>query len=246
MRLLIVNADDFGCSSGVNRGIVEAHERGIVTSASLMVNRPAAPDAAEYAREHPELAVGLHVELRRWRVRRRPWSLVWSERALQRVVARDLALQLERFRALMGRDPTHLDSHQHRHRAEALRPIFLSLARELRVPLRHYDPRIRFNGAFYGHDGLGRPKHDAITPDALVDLLVDVPAGITELCSHPGYTEGLTIWYREERVREVRTLCDPRVRETIERLGIMLISFDQLAVRGAENLPGPGAGPVRS
>jgi hypothetical protein len=49
LRLLIVNADDLGCSRGVNRGIIEAHERGIVTSASLMVNRPAASEAAEYA-----------------------------------------------------------------------------------------------------------------------------------------------------------------------------------------------------
>ena len=236
MRLLIVNADDFGCSSGVNRGIVEAHERGIVTSASLMVNRPAASKAAEYARKHPEIAVGLHVEVRRWRVRRRPWSLVWSERALRRVVARDVALQLDRFRALMGRDPTHIDSHQHRHRAEALRPIFLALAQELRVPLRHYDPRIRFLGAFYGHDGFGQSNPAAITPDALVDLLTHVPAGVTELCSHPGYTEGLTMWYRDERVQEVRTLCDPRVREAIEYLGITLVSFRQLAAQGAENL----------
>lgn len=236
MRLLIVNADDFGCSRGVNRGVVEAHERGIVTSASLMVNRPAASEAAEYARKHPEIAVGLHVEVRRWRVRRRPWSFVWSERALRRVVARDVALQLDRFRALMGRDPTHIDSHQHRHRGEALRPIFLALAHELRVPLRHYDPRIRFAGAFYGHDGFGQSNPAAITPDALIDLLTHVPAGVTELCSHPGYTEGLTMWYRDERVQEVRTLCDPRVREAIERLGITLVSFRQLAAREAENL----------
>ncbi|MBI3874558.1 MAG: ChbG/HpnK family deacetylase [Verrucomicrobia bacterium] len=44
-RFLIVNADDFGLSAGVNRGIIEAHERGIVTSASLMVCQPAAADA---------------------------------------------------------------------------------------------------------------------------------------------------------------------------------------------------------
>ena len=231
LRLLIVNADDFGLTRGVNRGIVEAHERGILTSASLMVNRPAASDAAEYAREHPLLSVGLHVELRRWRVRRRPWSLVWSERSLQRVVSRDVAFQLGRFRELMGGDPTHIDSHHHRHRAEALRPIFVALARQLGVPLRHYDARVRFCGAFYGHDGLGRPNTAAITTAGLVDLLAHVPTGVTELCSHPGYVEGLTSWYRDERVREVRTLCDPEVRAAIERLGITLVSFRQLAVR---------------
>jgi chitin disaccharide deacetylase len=136
----------------------------------------------------------------------------------------------------MGRDPTHIDSHHHRHRAETLLPIFVSLARELRVPLRHYDPRISFCGAFYGHDGLGRANPAAITPDALIDLLTDVSGGVTELCSHPGYTEGLTAWYRKERVQEVRTLCDPRVREAIERVGIKLVSFRHLAARGSEEL----------
>src|SRR5438046_10117756 len=62
-RTLIVNADDFGQSPGINRGIIAAHERGIVTSASLMVRWPAAVAAAAYARAHPRLSVGLHVDL---------------------------------------------------------------------------------------------------------------------------------------------------------------------------------------
>jgi len=65
-RLLIVNADDFGLSDGVNRGIVEAHERGIVTSASLMVWHDAARAAAAYARGRPQLDVGVHLDLGEW------------------------------------------------------------------------------------------------------------------------------------------------------------------------------------
>jgi len=237
LRLLIVNADDFGSSRGVNRGIVEAHEHGIVTSASLMVNRPAAGEAAEYGRGHPELAVGLHAELRRWRVQRRPWSLVWSTERLRRVVARDLAAQLDRFRRLMGRDPTHLDSHHHRHREAPVRSIFEPLAGELDLPLRHFNPRIRFCGDFYGHDGNGRPDPDAITPDALVRVLEALPAGVTELGCHPGYTEGLNSWYRDERIQEVRALCDPAVRKAIHRLQIELVSFRKIAEQ-----PVPDAG----
>ncbi|PYS69828.1 MAG: hypothetical protein DMF73_14065 [Acidobacteria bacterium] len=56
-RYLIVNADDFGQSPGINRGVIEAHENGIVTSASLMVRWPAAAEAAQYARGHPDLSV---------------------------------------------------------------------------------------------------------------------------------------------------------------------------------------------
>jgi predicted glycoside hydrolase/deacetylase ChbG (UPF0249 family) len=61
-RCLIITADDFGRSPGVNRGIIAASEGGIVTSASLMVRWPAAAGAA-YARERPDLALGLHFDL---------------------------------------------------------------------------------------------------------------------------------------------------------------------------------------
>ena len=66
---LIVNADDFGQSPGVNRGVIAAHERGVVTSTSLMVRWPSAAAAAAYAREHPALSVGLHVDLGEWACR---------------------------------------------------------------------------------------------------------------------------------------------------------------------------------
>ena len=62
MRLLIVNADDFGLSRCVNEGIIEAHRNGIVTSTSLMVNRPGAEHASELVRDCPDLGLGLHFE----------------------------------------------------------------------------------------------------------------------------------------------------------------------------------------
>jgi chitin disaccharide deacetylase len=236
-KWLIVTADDFGASSGVNRGIIEAHERGIVTSTSLMVLGPTASEAAEYARRRSELDVGLHVELGHWRVQSPPWARVRSEGELQAVAARDVAEQLEQFRRLVGRDPTHLDSHHHRHRIESLRPIFLNLAQELGIPLRHFARAIRFCGEFYGHDGRGRPKPGAITPEALIELLERLPDGVTELGSHPGYPNGLATHYRDERALEVRTLCDERVRAAVGRLGITLISFqDVVPVEGSRVL----------
>ena len=63
MRRLIVNADDFGFTAGVNRGIVEAHSRGIVTSATLMANGPAFAEAAHLANTVPTLSIGCHVVL---------------------------------------------------------------------------------------------------------------------------------------------------------------------------------------
>jgi predicted glycoside hydrolase/deacetylase ChbG (UPF0249 family) len=229
---LIVNADDFGYSRGVNRGIVEAHEYGIVTSASLMVDGAAAEEAGEYAGRRPELSVGLHVDLGTWRVRAAS-GYRWrrGDDRLQRVVAGELLRQLRRFRRLIGSNPTHLDSHHHRHREPLVRAVFAEVAGELDVPLRHFDPEVQFRGDFYGQIEDGRPDPDGISPDALVDLLESLSGGVTELCCHPGYPEGLKSWYREERLQEVRTLCDPRVRAAVDRLGIRLISFHELAVR---------------
>lgn len=63
MRRLIINADDFGLTSGVNRAIVEAHESGIVTSATLMANGSAFDEAVSLAQARPRLGVGCHVVL---------------------------------------------------------------------------------------------------------------------------------------------------------------------------------------
>lgn len=222
MTPLIVNADDFGFAPGVNRGIVEAHENGIVTSASLMVNKPGAGEAAAFALEHPELGVGLHVDLRRWHV---------PARLVEALARRELKAQLARFRRLLGRDPTHIDSHHHVHRAEPFRPLFTELADELDVPLRHFSRDVGFCGEFYGHDGSGRPDEAAIQVDALVELLGTLGPAATELGTHPGYTDGLRDWYRAERVQEVRTLCDPRVREAVRRNGLELMNFREFSAR---------------
>src|SRR5260370_12455273 len=77
-RSLIVNADDFGQSPGVNRGIVQAFEEGIVTSASLMVRWPAAEPAAAYGIAHPNLSLGLHLDLGEWICPGDAWTPVYD------------------------------------------------------------------------------------------------------------------------------------------------------------------------
>jgi chitin disaccharide deacetylase len=230
MRYLIVNADDFGYSRGINRGILDAHDEGIVTSASLMVERPAAVEAATEAQERPRLGVGLHVEVGRWQVTWLPKrGSARSPASVERRAAEDLRRQLDRFRLLVGRDPSHLDSHQHRHLAELVRPAFEEVAAELAIPLRRIDPRVRFCGDFYGHDGRGRPEHDSITAEALVRVIENIEDGATELCCHPGYADDLRDWYRTERELEVRALCDPRVQNAVVRGDVRLCTFPDYA-----------------
>ena len=228
-RYLIVNADDFGRSPGVNRGIVEAHERGIVTSASLMVRWPAAAEAAAYGREHPNLGLGLHFDLGEWAYRDGTWVSVYEVAPADdaTAVADEVAYQLGAFRRLIGRDPTHIDSHQHVHRWEPVRSVVVEVARELAVPLRGCVPRVRYCGDFYGQTGKGTPLPDAISVDGLTKILAALPPGVTELGCHPGVGDDLDTMYRSERTQEVRALCDPRVRAAILAQRIELCSFGQ-------------------
>jgi len=230
-RTLVVNADDFGQSAGVNRGIIEAHERGIVTSASLMVLWSASTAAAAYGRATSTLSVGLHVDLGEWM-----WcSGTWRSR-YRRVdvdnhheVEREIRAQLECCRDLLGRDPTHLDSHQHVHRREPVRSILTHVAHELGVPLRHVTPGIRYCGEFYGQTATGEPLSDLISVAGLVWSLSTLRQGVTELACHPGYAEDLDSMYRTERSIEVRTLCADEVRDTVADEQIRLTSFRDLA-----------------
>jgi predicted glycoside hydrolase/deacetylase ChbG (UPF0249 family) len=223
---LIVNADDFGRSAGVNRGIAVAHEQGIVTSASLMVRRPAAGEAGAYASRHHELSVGLHVDMGEWEYRDGAWEIVVEPPAS---VERELIRQLEMFRRMLGRDPTHLDSHQHVHREEPAASTLASLANQLGIPLRGRDPRIAFRGDFYGQTAKGEPLHDAINVEALLGLLRNLAEGVTELACHPGLGTDDDLPYGVERSLEVRALCDARVRELIAQRQIELCSFADVA-----------------
>jgi chitin disaccharide deacetylase len=235
-RRLIVNADDFGRSPGVNRGIIEAFENGIVTSASMMVRWPAAVEAAAYGQEHPALDLGLHLDLGEWACEDGRWMPVYEVAAVNDVaeVEEEVARQLVAFRRLVGRDPTHLDSHQHFHREEPMRSGLVALARMLGVPLRHYCPRIAYCGNFYGQTSLGSSLPNSISVEALVGILFTLPPGVTELACHPGLGEDIETGYLEERAREVATLCDSRVRATIESEGIALSSFKNEALRWPE------------
>jgi predicted glycoside hydrolase/deacetylase ChbG (UPF0249 family) len=225
---LIVNADDLGLSIGVNVGIAEAHERGIVTSASLMVRADAAAAVADLAREHPALAVGLHLDIAEWRFEAGEWRVAYERCAPDdpAAVEAECRGQLDAFRELGGRDPTHLDSHQHTHMSEPVASVAARLAAELEIPLR--DRGIRYEGGFYGQTGKGEPYPEGIEPEHLVELIEALPPGGTELGCHPGRGADTGSPYEAERERELRALCDPRVAAAIERAGIELRSFAEL------------------
>jgi predicted glycoside hydrolase/deacetylase ChbG (UPF0249 family) len=220
VKCLIVNGDDFGASRGINRGIVEAHERGILTSASLMVDLPGAEEAAELAQNRPGLSLGLHVVLTREDGKR----TVPPEGA-----GEEIERQLARFHALLGKPPTHFDSHHNLHFEPAYEPFFVDAARRSSRPLRGYSD-VRYVSRFYGQWDDGSTHLDLISVEGLIDVLEsEVGEGVTEIGCHPGYIDsGFRSSYAREREAELRTLCAPAARTAAEQLAIRLVNFTEL------------------
>ncbi|QSV63810.1 MAG: hopanoid biosynthesis-associated protein HpnK [Dolichospermum sp. DL01] len=145
MSYLIINADDFGFSQGVNTAIIQAHEEGILTSTSLMVSGDAAQNAIALAKNHPHLAVGLHLVLVCGKSVLPPAqipNLVDSQgnfsnnptqaglsyqfnQATRAELRLEISAQLEKFRD-SGLNLAHVDGHLHLH----VHPVILNILTE--------------------------------------------------------------------------------------------------------------------
>lgn len=152
IRRLVINADDFGLAPGVNRGILEAHAAGTLSSTSVMVNTPAFDEGLALARERaPTLGLGLHLNLVAGRPLTRAPSLTdartgcfhslaaLARRALAGAVrAEDVRNECDAQLAALARRgviSTHLDSHRHAHALPGVLPAVLASARAAGVPV---------------------------------------------------------------------------------------------------------------
>lgn len=151
MRRLIVNADDFGLTSGVNRAILEAHTNGVVTSSTLMANGPAFSTAVDSAQKVPKLSIGCHVVLidgvpvvDETRIptlteagRFRDGLRSFAARALTgRIRATEIADEaVAQIRKIQGAGiaVTHFDTHKHTHMFPAIARPLLEAARSCGV-----------------------------------------------------------------------------------------------------------------
>jgi len=254
MRHLIVNADDFGLTAGVSRGILEAHRRGIVSSTTALVNLEPEPGLDEEAASLAELGIGLHFNLT-WGSPVSPLdavpSLLGPERRFQRdprallergvldEIRREADAQLDAFSRRFGRLPTHLDSHHHVHRLAAVMDVVLGVALAMRLPVRSPDAGfrdgLRRHGIWTSDHFLGGDDPAPYwTPERLLDALAVLPLGVTELMCHPGYYDDALAWSRYGPPREVElaALSDAEARATVERLDIRLCHFGTLPPRG--------------
>jgi predicted glycoside hydrolase/deacetylase ChbG (UPF0249 family) len=250
MKRLVVTADDFGLSPGVVEGVVEAHEIGIVSSTSLMVNAPAADFAFEEARRLPSLATGLHFVLTFGRplgpieplsrlvdetgaFRKRDCGA--HEHARPDEVREELRAQLRAFERGVGRPPTHIDGHHHVHLHPGVFRAAVEEAGQLGIPLRSRGresrerlrlERIRtcdrFVEDFFGDD---------VSEERLLSVLEALPEGTSELMCHPA-REDETLpklsGYVGPRFRELEALTAPRVARALVTLGIELVPMSRI------------------
>jgi predicted glycoside hydrolase/deacetylase ChbG (UPF0249 family) len=251
MKRLIVNADDFGRTAGINAGTLHAHERGIVTSATVMVLEPAAEEGIrEVIARAPALSLGLHFALTGGGPPAAPVMDLLElapgghfprtaedlpHRLPDREVRQELEAQIARFERIAGRPPTHLDSHHHAALHASVQRVFSRVARERGLPVRAASDRAREQIRMAG----------AATPDHFVEdfygegatlarlrvIIENLPEGTSELMCHPGYADEELIAgssYARERDDEVRVLTDPSLRPLLAQHGVSLIGFREL------------------
>jgi predicted glycoside hydrolase/deacetylase ChbG (UPF0249 family) len=154
LSTLIINADDFGISSNVNRAILSSMEAGLVTSTSIMANMPGFEGAVEIVYAYPCMRdrVGLHLNLTQGRplsqlildhprfcgpdgnfVFDRTRSLFSLDRGEEEAIVQEFRMQLDKVMAA-GIRPVHIDSHHHMHSQWALAPLVSRLARDYGIP----------------------------------------------------------------------------------------------------------------
>lgn len=271
LRRLIVNADDFGRSPSINQAVARAHREGILTSASLMVNEPAAAEAVALARENPTLGVGLHLTLscgksalppekipglvnERGEFSDNPVSVgmrYFFDHDLREQLRAEIHAQFEKFQAT-GLPLDHVNGHLHLHLHPTIFSILMADAatlglRHLRltrepfwmdVPLakgnrlyRARDAAIFFLLSWHARSVLRRAKIHftqrvfgllqtaRVSESYLLKLLATLPAGDSELYSHPSL---------DEFKSEFDALVSLRVKKQVEASGIKLIRYQDL------------------
>jgi predicted glycoside hydrolase/deacetylase ChbG (UPF0249 family) len=246
VRTLIVNADDFGLTRGVSAGILAAHRHGIVSSTTVLVT--ADPDRAQLAAARDAgLGLGLHVNFTLGRPLTRGRSLVDGSGAFVRDARRaaagasarearaEIEAQIARFEKLVGRLPTHLDTHHHVGLHAPVRDVVHAVACTLGLAVRSQDEAarararsagLRTTDHFFGESGPDAYWSAARTLAHLRAL----PPGVSEFMCHPGRFDDDLGYSRYGRQREVEMvgLGAPAARAASAALGIQLRHFGHL------------------
>ena len=168
MKIFIVNADDFGLTSAVNKGIIQAFQRGIVTSASLVPSGASFAQAIQFIKENPKIDVGIHLTLigeksllnhceiptlvdEHGCFRENAFkffSAYMKKQISMNEVERELCAQFEKINE-QGVSISHIDSHQHIHMLPKILEITIRLAKKYGIRhIRYPKEKIRFESIY--------------------------------------------------------------------------------------------------
>lgn len=248
MKLLIVNADDFGYSSGINNGIMDAYHNGILTSATIMANMPGFNQAIEMAKANPGLGVGVHLVLTCASPLLKNKKSISTEtgefknisfyegdyRIDPDEVYQEWHAQIQKV-IDAGIQPDHIDSHHFVNMFPQIHEAYERLAREYNLPVRgNYEvpsditTTARFDDAV-DHFALTKPVWKSM---AIRDLIQDVQTyGSVEAMSHPGYVDAELndrSSFTTGRVYTCRELQRPELASQLKDAGITLGTFGDL------------------
>lgn len=227
MKKLIINADDFGYRPEINRGIIYSHQNGLVTSASLFVERDGTDDAVRLARENKGLGLGIHLDLDRFFEVDHSFGVIvdWAKpKPSIDAVRAESHRQIEKYFSF-GFTMDHLDSHHHAHLHPEVLPVILSLAREFKIPVIRMFPKFYSDPAEY--ERMKRLIDDSgiKTVDHFIEGWywgnVDEPYQVAEIMTHPGYGE---LW----REAELAHCCQPQLKQYFIDQKIEVLRFSDV------------------
>lgn len=230
MIKLIVNADDFGFSHGVNHGIIDSHLYGIVNSTSIMMNMSGTDHAIFLAKKHPNLRIGIHLVLTCGKpLLENVPSLIDDKGKFLSLSAinknkgisldeleKEWTAQIERFIAT-GLKPAHINSHHHVHTIKEFQPVVRNLSQKYGLPMRR-DGSMGIDGVvsftdiclfdFYG---------DGVNAEFFNTLASRIEDGTTvEIMCHPGYLDNILLRgssYTYKRLTELEILTSVQLDE---------------------------------
>lgn len=249
---LIVNADDLNLTEGVSRGILKAHDEGIVTSTTAFSNLPVSPRLLRELRRRPALGVGIHLNVTlgnplmpsKWVPSLVDWRGNFRRKhdfsAVSRVeLLLEYERQIEHFNDVFGRLPTHLDTHHHLHDHPAVFEIVKQLAFRYRLPMRLSKCFGRAEKKLFARAGIpctGLLMKDLSARTAwnrrsLLRALGKMGKVSCEFMCHPADCDEELVAissFNKERGGELEAFCSKDVREFLEKKNVRLGNFSDL------------------
>ena len=242
MSNLILNADDFGYSNGVNYGIIDAYKNGVLTSTTLMVTMSGTMHVVELMKENPELSVGLHLNISLGKPLTdgetlvdengyfmKPDSLHKEYLYNEDELRAEVRAQYEKYLNIVGKKPSHLDSHLFStDKVPLMRKIASELALENDIPMRNFDIEAYNHVEFINY----RNYNAKPTLDYIVEFFEDIIKNeYVEIMTHPGYVDyslNNNSSYNVQRTNEVEFLTSDVIKNLIKKNNVNLITYNDV------------------